>query len=271
MVADDGGIELGIDIAVILGSLVLLFVSTRLPRGFARRRLKKFKSLSLNFRAFIVSVIYWLTVVIGLMFVLSVLGVDITPMFALVGGASFIIAFALQETIANFFSGLMIMMNRPFDEGDYVDLEGVAVGTIKRMNLISTTIVTVDNKVIALPNNRVWNSIVTNVTASPTRRVDMVFGIAYSDNIEHALSALKELVEAHPMALKSPEPVVCVGALGAHSVDLLCRPWARTDDYWTLFWDMQRQVKERFDSEGITIPFPQQSLHVETPVEIVSK
>ena len=124
MLADDGGIEVAIDATVIVGSLFLLFITARVLRGFARGRLRKFESLSHILQAFIVSVIYWLTVVIGLMFVLSVLGVDITPMFALVGGASFVIAFAMQETIANFFSGLMIMMNRPFDEGDYVDLEG---------------------------------------------------------------------------------------------------------------------------------------------------
>jgi small conductance mechanosensitive channel len=103
----------------------------------------------------------------------------------------------MQETIANFFSGLMIMINKPFDEGDYVDLEGFATGTVQQTNLISTTIATVDNKIIAVPNNRVWNSVITNVTASATRRVDMVFGISYSDSIEQAIKLLTELVAAH--------------------------------------------------------------------------
>ena len=268
-VAEDGGVEVGIDIAVIAGSLFLLFLAARIVRRIARRWIHKVAALSNLLQAFIVAFIYWLMIVIGLMFVLSVLGVDVTPMFALLGGASFIMAFALQETIANFFSGLMIMLNKPFDEGDYVDLEGVASGTVKKMNLISTAIVTVDNKIISIPNNRVWNSVVTNVTASSTRRVDMIFGIGYSDDIDQALSILKELIDAHPLALKTPEPNICVGELGAHSVNLLCRPWSRTEDYWSLFWEMQHLVKARFDAEGISIPFPQQSVHFETPIEIV--
>lgn len=268
MEADDGGVELAIDSAVVIGSLFLLFIGARVVRRVARRWIARIRSLSNLFQAFLVAVFYWLTIVLGLMFVLSVLGVDVTPMFALLGGASFILAFALQETIANFFSGLMIVLNKPFDEGDYVDLEGVANGTVRKMNLISTTIITIDNQVISVPNNRVWNSVVTNVTASATRRVDMVFGIAYSDNIDGAMAILRELVEAHPLAMKDPEPKICVGELGAHSVNLLCRPWAKTADYWTLYWDMQHQVKDRFDAAGITIPFPQQSLHIETPIQL---
>lgn len=104
---------------------------------------------------------------------------------------------------------------------------------------------------------------ITNVTASTTRRVDMVFGISYSDSIGHAIKLLEELVEAHPLALKTPEPVICVGELADSSVNLLCRPWSNTEDYWALYWDMQHLVKECFDAEGISIPFPQRSVHLE--------
>lgn len=166
------------------------------------------------------------------------------------------------EDIANFCSGLMIMTNKPFDMGDYVDLEGLASGTVKQTSLISTIIATVDNKIISIKNNRVWNSVITNVSASSTRRVDMVFGISYSDNIEHAISLLKELVGALPLVLKSPEPVICVEELADSSVNILCRPWSANEDYWTLYWDIQQLVKERFDSEGISIPFPQRSVHL---------
>ena len=104
---------------------------------------------------------------------------------------------------------------------------------------------------------------ITNVTASATRRVDMIFGISYSDSIGHAIKLLEELVEAHPLALETPAPVICVGELADSSVNLLCRPWSNTEDYWALYWDMQQLVKERFDAEGISIPFPQRGVHLE--------
>lgn len=268
LAARDGGIEVAIDGAVIVGSLLGLIFVARIVRGVTRRWMGRITGMSALLAAFLGGVLYWVTLIFGLIFVLSVLGIDVTPLFALVGGASFILAFAMQETIANFFSGLMIMINKPFDEGDYIDLEGLAAGTVKQTNLISTTIATVDNKITSVPNSRVWNSVITNLTASATRRVDMVFGISYSDSIGQATKVLEELIEAHPLALKTPDPVICVGELADSSVNILCRPWSRTEDYWTLYWDMQQLVKERFDAEGISIPFPQRMVHVErsTPV-----
>lgn len=262
--ARDGGIEVAIDVVVIVGSLVGLVFLARVIRALTRRWMRRVEGLSSLLAVFLSGTLYWLTLIIGLALVLSVLGIDVTPLFALIGGVSFILAFAMQETIANFFSGLMIMLNKPFDEGDYIDLEGLASGTVKQTNLISTTIATIDNKIISIPNNRVWNSVITNVSASATRRVDMVFGISYSDSIEDAIALLKELVEAHPLVLEAPEPVICVGELAESSVNILCRPWSKNEDYWTLYWDMQQLVKERFDAEGISIPFPQRSVHIES-------
>ena len=263
LTARDGGIKVAIDSIVVVVSLLGLLFVARMIRSVTRRWMGRISGLSSLLSTFLGGLFYWLTLIIGLIIVLSILGMDVAPLFALVGGISFILAFAMQETIANFFSGLMIMINKPFDEGDYVDLEGFATGTVQQTNLISTTIATVDNKIIAVPNNRVWNSVITNVTASATRRVDMVFGISYSDSIEQAIKLLTELVAAHPLALETPEPAICVGELADSSVNLLCRPWSKTEDYWTLYWDMQRLVKERFDAEGISIPFPQRSVHME--------
>ena len=251
LTARDGGIEVGIDVIVVLASLLGLLFLARVVRAITRRWMGRIKGLSSLLAGFLSGTFYWLTIVVGLSLVLSVLGIDITPIFALIGGVSFILAFAMQETIANFFSGLMIMLNKPFDEGDYVDLEGLASGTVKQTNLISTTIATIDNKIVAIPNNRVWNSVITNVSASETRRVDMVFGISYSDSIEQATELLKEIIADHPLALETPEPVICVGELADSSVNIFCRPWSKNKDFWTLYWDMQRTVKERFDAEGI--------------------
>ncbi len=261
--ARDGGIEVAIDAVVIVGSLLGLVFLARIIRALTRRWLGRIGGLSSLLAVFLAGTLYWLTLVIGLALVLSILGIDVTPLFALIGGISFILAFAMQETIANFFSGLMIMLNKPFDEGDYIDLEGLASGTVKQTTLISTTIATIDNKIISIPNNRVWNSVITNVSASATRRVDMVFGISYSDSIETAIALLTEMVKSHPLVLASPEPVICVGELADSSVNILCRPWSKNEDYWALYWDMQQLVKERFEAEGISIPFPQRSVHIE--------
>jgi small conductance mechanosensitive channel len=272
MTDKDGGVRLGMRIAVVLGSLAALVFVARIIRRIARRWVEHVPNLSKLLQAFIVVLIYWLTIAFGLMIVLSALGIDITPAFALIGGASFIMAFALQDTLCNLAAGLMIMINRPFDEGDYVDIGGVA-GTVKSVSIVSTTVTTPDNQVIVVPNSKVWGNVITNVTASATRRVDLVFGIAYGDSIEDAQRVLEKTVKAHPLILAEPEPVIRVNALAASSVDFICRPWVRSDDYWTVHWDLTRQVKEAFDAAGISIPFPQTDMHVhlskDTPVQHV--
>lgn len=257
----DGGIQLAIDIGVVVGTfLVLLFVA-RIIRRFVRRWIGRVPNLSMLLQAFLVALIYWLVLAIGIMVVLSALGIDISPVFALIGGASFILAFAFQDTLGNLASGLMIMINRPFDQGDYVDIGGVA-GTVKAVSIVATTVVTPDNQVIVIPNKSVWGNVITNVTASDTRRVDLVFGISYDDSIPDAIRVMETLVKQHPLVLAEPEPVIRVHELANSSVNFICRPWTKTGDYWTVFWDLTQQIKEGFDQAGISIPYPQQDVHV---------
>lgn len=257
----EGGLHFVIQAGVIVGALLVLGIVAGTVRRLSRRWVGRIPNLSKLLQAFIVMLVYWITIAIGLMIVLSSLGIDITPVFALIGGASFIIAFAMQDTLGNLAAGLMIMINHPFDEGDYVDIGGVA-GTVKSVSIVSTTVVTPDNQVIVVPNSKVWGNVITNVTASPTRRVDLTFGIGYGDSIEDAQRVLEQIVEAHPLILADPAPVIRVNALGASSVDFVCRPWVKGSDYWTVFWDLTRQVKLAFDENGISIPFPQTDMHI---------
>ncbi|MCA8884251.1 MAG: mechanosensitive ion channel family protein [Rhodobacteraceae bacterium] len=259
--ARDGGIDVAIKVGTVVAAFLALLVVSRTVRGFTRRGLSRVPNLSRLLQAFLAMVVYWITIAIGLMIVLSALGVDITPVFALVGGASFIIAFAFQDTLGNLAAGLMIMFNRPFDEGDYVTIAGMG-GTVKSVSVVSTTINTPDNQVIVIPNSKVWGDVITNVTASKTRRVDLVFGIGYDDDIAQAQAILERVVAEHPMVLADPAPVIRVNALGASSVDFICRPWVNSSDYWTVYWDLTRQVKEAFDDGGISIPFPQTDMHL---------
>jgi len=259
----DGGLLIAKDIGVVsLAFVALLFVS-RSARGLARRWFGRIPNMSKLLEAFLVGAVFWLVIVVGLLFVLAAIGVNITPLFAMIGGASFILAFAFQDTLGNLASGLMIMINRPFDDGDYVQVGGVG-GTVRSVSIVATTVTTPDNQVIVIPNKNVWGNVITNVTASDTRRVDLVFGISYEDSIPDALRVIEETVAAHPLVLADPEPVIRVHELAASSVNFVCRPWTKTDDYWTVYWDLTHSMKEAFGDAGISIPYPQQDVHIRT-------
>jgi small conductance mechanosensitive channel len=259
----EGGVQVAFKGVIIACSLIGLLLFAKIVRRFARRWIGHVPNLSKLLQAFLVTLVYWVVLAIGLMVVLSALGIDISPVFALIGGASFIMAFAFQDTLGNLASGLMIMVNRPFDEGHYVEVGGVA-GTVKSVSIVATTVVTPDNQVIVIPNKNVWGNVITNVTASLTRRVDLVFGISYEDSIADALNVIEETTKAHPLVLDDPKPVIRVNELADSSVNFICRPWTKTSDYWDVYWDLTQQIKENFDKVGLSIPYPQQDLHIKS-------
>jgi len=198
---------------------------------------------------------------VGVMAAIPRLGIEITPLLAVIGAAGFAVAFALQDTLSNFASGIMILFYQPFDVGDSVEVAGIS-GKVESLTLVSTELITPDNKKVLVPNNSVWQGIITNAMGSRTRRVDLVFGIGYGDSIEKAMGILEEVVAKQELVLENPEPVIKVSELADSSVNLICRPWCKTDDYWTVYWDVTRTVKERFDAEGVSIPFPQRDVHL---------
>jgi len=261
LVSPEGGIAFALRIAVIVGALLGLLIAARIVRAWARRMFTRVPNLSKLLQGFLAMIVYWLVIAVGLMIVLAALGVNITPVFALVGGASFIAAFALQDTLGNLAAGLMIMINRPFDEGDYVTVAGVG-GTVQKVSVVSTMVTTPDNQVIVIPNSKVWGDVIINTTASETRRVDFVFGIGYEDSIEKAQAVLEEVIGNHPKVLSDPAPVIRVNELGESSVNFVARPWVRAEDYWEVYWDLTKQVKEVFDAHGLTIPFPQTEMRI---------
>ncbi|WP_408741990.1 mechanosensitive ion channel domain-containing protein [Vibrio mediterranei] len=199
--------------------------------------------------------------IIGIMVGLSQIGLNLAPILTGFGIAGVIIGFALQDTLSNFAAGMMLLIYRPFDVGDFVFAGGVD-GKVSHMSLVNTTIRTFDNQIIIVPNSKIWGDVIKNVTHERTRRVDMVFGIGYGDDLLKAESVLHEIIEAHPAVLKSPEPNIRVHTLNTSSVDFIVRPWVKTDDYWDVYWDVTKEVKLRFDKEGISIPFPQQDVHL---------
>ncbi|MGD9056617.1 MAG: mechanosensitive ion channel [Desulfobacterales bacterium] len=210
---------------------------------------------------FIVNITRKLIFIVGFVVALSMLEINIGPLLAAIGAAGFIVGFALQGTLSNFAAGIMILIYRPFDVGDLVDIADTS-GTVDAMTIVSTTLKTIDNQIVVLPNNMIWGDKIINITGSDIRRVDMVFGIGYSDDIAKAQKILEEILLNHEATLKDPEPMVKVHELGDSSVNFVVRPWVKTEDYWDVYWDVTRTVKERFDAEGVSIPFPQRDVHM---------
>lgn len=245
---------------------ILILLAFKVLSGIVKRLVRKAAATSkLNLSQLLRDQIVFFSgkafMFVGLLVALSQLGIQLGPVLAGLGIAGFIVGFALQDTLANFASGMMILLYRPFDVGDSVEAGGV-LGKVKAMNLVSTTITTFDNQKLVVPNSKIWGDVIRNITAEPNRRVDMTFGISYSDNIDQAEQVLKDIVSNHELVLAEPAPDIKLHNLGDSSVDFLVRPWARTQDYWTVYWDITHAVKKRFDEEGISIPFPQRDVHL---------
>jgi small conductance mechanosensitive channel len=245
--------------------LLILFVFrvlARVTRKVVQRSLDASKlDLSQLLRSMIVATVGNGVMFLGLLVALSQIGFSLGPVLAGLGVAGFIVGFALQDTLSNFASGMMILLYRPYDVGDLIEAGGV-FGKVSRMSLVSTTFLTLDNQTLVVPNSKIWGDVIKNVTAQKVRRVDMTFGISYGDDIPHAEKVLEAIVAEHPKVLDDPAPTIRLHKLGDSSVDFVVRPWVATDDYWEVYWDVTREVKMRFDREGVSIPFPQRDVHV---------
>ncbi len=260
-VSEQGGQRWGWNIAKFLIILLVFYFAARIVARFVRHAVSRIDHASQLLIAFSGRFTRQVLMVIGLIVALAALEVNISPLLAAVGAAGFVIAFALQGTLSNFASGLLILAYRPFDVGDVIEAAGIS-GIVKSVSLFSTHVRTFDNKVMIVPNNDIWDGTITNATASDTRRVDMTFGIGYDDDIAKAKQILENLLTNHELVLKDPAPVVQLNELADSSVNFICRPWTNTGDYWTVYWDITRAVKEEFDSAGISIPYPQQDVHL---------
>jgi small conductance mechanosensitive channel len=248
-------------VALLLGA----HLAGRLLQRVAKRGLQSARvPVSQLFQSFVLTMTYRIALGLGALVVLSQLGVAIAPLLAGLGFVSFIVGFALQDTLSNFAAGMLILAYRPFDVGDEVTAGGV-YGNVQQMTLVTTTILTLDHQRLIVPNSKIWGDVITNHTAERMRRVDLTFGIDYSDDVEHAEKVLHDIVRNHEKVLKDPAPVIKLHSLGEISVNFTVRPWAQTVDYWDVYWDITREVKRRFDAEGISIPLRQRDVHPSQP------
>lgn len=259
--AEQGGKRWASNILRFVITLLVSYFGASILANFVRRAASRVKGVSQLLVNFLSSFTKQISMVIGFIIGLAALEIDITPLIAAVGAAGFVVAFALQGTLSNFASGLLILAYRPFDVGDVIESAGVS-GNVDSVSLFSTHVRTFDNKLMIIPNNDIWGGTITNATASTTRRVDLIFGIGYADDINQAKSILKNAVENHPLVLKDPAANIRVNELGDSSVNLICRPWTRTENYWSVYWDLMHTVKQDFDNAGVSIPFPQRDVHI---------
>lgn len=192
---------------------------------------------------------------------LNQLGIQTTSFVALLGAAGLAVGLALQGSLSNFAAGFLMILFRPFKVGDYIEAAGTA-GTVEEIQIFTTTLRTPDNKVVIVPNGKLTADNIVNWSAKGTRRVDMVFGIGYGDDIDKARSIIRRIIDADPRVLQDPAPLVALYQLGDSSVDFVARPWVKADDYWNVWFDTTEKVKKAFDAEGISIPFPQRDVHV---------
>ena len=241
--------------------LVVTWMLSRLTSRLAGEALSRFEGASSLLRTFLVNFVRQAVLVLGFVVSLSALGINTSPVLALIGGAAFVIGLALQGTLSNFAQGLLILAYRPFDVGDVIDAGGVS-GIVDSMNMLSTTIRTFDNKMMIVPNGKIGGDTITNSTASHTRRIDMTFGIGYEDDTKKAQEILEKILQNHPLVLKDPVPLIRMNALGDSAILFIARPWAKTENYMTVFWEVTAAVKQEFDTAGISFPYPQQDVHL---------
>lgn len=259
MRAEDGGMLLLINLLKFVAVIAFVIFLSRMVGRLTDRVISR-RPVSMLLENFIKVGVRRTVFAVGFIAALPIIGINVGPVLALIGAAGLVIGLALQGTLSNFASGVLILIYRPYDMNDAITVAGVS-GIVSTMNLLYTTIKTFDNQLITIPNNSVWNDTIINITGSATRRVDLVFGISYADDFGQAQEILHGILAQHPKVLDTPAPNIRLNELADSSVNLICRPWANTADYWDVYWDVMESAKREFDKQGISIPFPQRDVH----------
>ena len=247
----------------IIGALVLLalgFLAARLIRVLLRKILFK-SNIDKTIVTFAANLLYGLALTFVVIMAMGQLGIETASFVAILGAAGLAVGFALKDSLSNFSAGVMLLVFRHFKVGDYIEGGGVA-GSVEEIHIFTTRLVTPDNKVIYVPNSSLISGSLTNYTAKDTRRVDMIFGISYEDDISKARQVINEILSNDSRVLNDPAPQVAIIELGDSSVNFAVRPWVKKEDYWGVYFDVTEKVKLRFDEEDISIPFPQRDVHM---------
>lgn len=254
------GAEFGLALVV---ALIIFYVGRIVARVLVNglHRLLQAQEVDKILESFVCNLAYWTVMIFVIIAAIGQIGIETTSLIAVMGAAGLAIGLALQGSLSNFAAGILIVLFRPYRVGDFVEAAGIS-GSVEQVQILTTVLKTGDNKQIIVPNSQIMNSIITNYSANDTRRVDMVIGVSYEDDLDKVRSTLQGLIDADARILKDPEPLIAVSALADSSVNFTVRPWVKTGDYWGVMFDLTEAVKKRFDEEGISFPFPQQDVHL---------
>lgn len=248
-------------VAALLIIIIGRWISRRISRVLGK--LLEKNNVDVTLVSFVENLTYYTLIVVVLIAAIGQLGINTTSFLTVVGAAGLAIGLALKDSLSNFAAGVMLILFRPFRVGDFVEAGGVT-GTVQGITMFNTILNTVDNQRIIIPNGVVTSNIVTNVTANATRRVDLVIGIGYDDDVAKAKKVLTDIIKAEKRILPEPAPKIAVSELGDSSVNFVVRPWVKTGDYWDVYFDLTEKIKITLDKEGISIPYPQRDVHLFT-------
>ena len=246
-------------IVAILIFIVGKWISRRLA-SLTARMLKK-QDVDITLINFLDGLVYYSLLVMVIIAAAAQLGINTTSFLTIVGAAGLAVGLALKDSLSNFASGVMLILFRPFKVGDYVSAAGVS-GSVQSISLFNTVMHTPDNQKIIVPNSSITGSVITNVTANPTRRIDLVVGIGYEDDIDKARAVLERILSEEKRILADPAPTIAVSELADSSVNFVFRPWVNAGDYWPVRFALTERIKKEFDREGVSIPYPQQDVHL---------
>ena len=255
-----GGVEFGIKVLI---ALVIFLVGRVIARMIARglRKVMQAQSVDKILETFVSNLVYWTVMIFVIIAAINQVGIQTTSLIAIMGAAGLAVGLALQGSLSNFAAGVLIVVFRPYRVGDFVEAAGIS-GVVLQVQILTTILKTGDNKQIIVPNSQIMGSIITNYSANDTRRVDMVVGVSYDDDLDKVRATLEELIAADDRILEDPAPMIAVSELADSSVNFVVRPWVKTADYWGVMFDLTEAIKKRFDQEGISFPFPQQDVHL---------
>jgi small conductance mechanosensitive channel len=247
----------------VIGAIVLLVIgrmAAGVIKGVVRRGLEK-ASVDATLVPFLSKGVYYLVQAVVVIAVLNLFGVQTASLVAVLGAAGLAVGLAMQGTLSNFAAGVMLLIFRPFKVGDFIDASGT-MGSVEEIGIFATTLKSPDNVKIILSNAQVYGSTIKNFNGYDTRRIDLVAGISYDDNIQVALDTLHKVIAADDRVLAEPAPQIAVSNLGDSSVDIVVRPWCKGSDYWALRFDLTRAIKEELEAAGCSIPYPQQDVYM---------
>ena len=250
----------GLKVIGAVAILVLGWWAAKIVRRIVKRLMAKGK-VDATLIGFVTNLVYVTLLAFVVVASLGQLGIQTTSFIAVLGAAGLAVGLALQGSLSNFAAGVLMVIFKPFKVGDFVDAAGKS-GVVESIKIFTTTMKTVDNKVVIIPNAKITGDSIVNYTAKDTRRVDLVIGVSYSDNLDKVKSAIEAVLAADERILKDPAPTVGVLELEDSSVNFVVRPWTKTADYWNVHFDTVKAIKERFDADGISIPFPQRDIHI---------